>query len=69
MAAQQDVKDFEIRDGSSMRARSGGNISMPPELFEKLYLQPQVPVAGDIRQKFANPTPLYVLEICVQGLV
>lgn len=56
--AQQDNKDFEVHDSASLRARSGGNISMPPDVFEKLYLQPQSPVTGDLRSKFGNPTPL-----------
>jgi hypothetical protein len=28
------------------------------ELFEKLYLSPKVSVQGQLRQTFANPTPL-----------
>lgn len=61
---EHDSKDFNgsanVHDGASSRGvvRSAGNVSMPPELFEKLYLQPQTPVAGDLRSKFGNPTPL-----------
>ena len=31
------------------------------ELFEKLYLSPQTNVKGDLRSKFANPTPIGLL--------
>ena len=31
------------------------------ELFEKLYLSPQSNVKGDLRFKFANPTPIGLL--------
>lgn len=37
---------------------SAGAISISPELFEKLYLTPKVPHAGDAIKRFANPTPL-----------
>jgi hypothetical protein len=34
------------------------NISMSPELFEKLYLSPKVPSTSDNVGKYANATPL-----------
>lgn len=30
-----------------------------PELFEKLYLNPKTPVAGNLRSIIGNPTPMY----------
>jgi len=33
-------------------------MTISPELFEKLYLTPKVPHAGDYNKRFANPTPL-----------
>lgn len=54
-------EDQESRDTALERVRTAGTISMSPELFEKLYLQPQTPVSGDLRKTFGNPTPLYVL--------
>ncbi|KAI1290482.1 GPR1/FUN34/yaaH family-domain-containing protein [Xylaria venustula] len=33
-------------------------VSMPAELFEKLYLTPKAPHAGNNARAFANPTPL-----------
>jgi uncharacterized protein len=37
---------------------TAGSVLMTKELFEKLYLSPQTAVAGDLRKRFANPTPL-----------
>jgi hypothetical protein len=34
------------------------NISLSPELFEKLYLSPKVPHASENVAKYANATPL-----------
>lgn len=34
------------------------NISLSPELFEKLYLAPKVPHAADNVGRYANATPL-----------
>lgn len=41
------------------RIRTAGSISIPPELFEKLYLSPHDHyIKGDLRKTFGNPTPL-----------
>lgn len=37
-----------------------GTVVLTPELFEKLYLTPQTPVKGQLRNTFGNPTPLLV---------
>lgn len=37
---------------------NGTGITMPPEVFEKLYLSPHNKVKGSLRQTFANPTPM-----------
>jgi hypothetical protein len=36
--------------------------NMFQEMFEKLYLQPQNRVHSDLRQTFANPTPLWEIH-------
>ena len=36
-----------------------------PELFEKLYLNPKREVPGDLRKRFANPTPLGIMGFSV----
>ncbi|KAK3950524.1 hypothetical protein QBC32DRAFT_371880 [Pseudoneurospora amorphoporcata] len=38
--------------------RSTTGVTISPELFEKLYLTPQVPYVGDYNRRFANPTAL-----------
>jgi len=40
------------------KIRSAGLLTLSPEIFEKLYLQPQVPVKGELRSIVGNPTPL-----------
>ncbi|KAL8944367.1 MAG: hypothetical protein Q9211_000601 [Gyalolechia sp. 1 TL-2023] len=44
-------------DEALKHIRTANNISISPELFEKLYLTPQKAVKGDLRNTFANPTP------------
>lgn len=38
------------------------SVTISNEMFEKLYLNPQNKVKGDLRKTFANPTPLYVID-------
>ena len=40
------------------RLQTARSVSIPPELFEKLYLSPQNAVKGELRKTFANPTPV-----------
>ncbi|KAF2239374.1 hypothetical protein EV356DRAFT_502427 [Viridothelium virens] len=40
------------------KARTSGSITIDPALFERLYLNPEVRVKGQLRNTFANPTPL-----------
>ncbi|KAK4496990.1 hypothetical protein PRZ48_011439 [Zasmidium cellare] len=48
----------ESPDVALQRIRTAGSVSIPPELFEKLYLSPESKVKGDLRKTFANPTPI-----------
>ncbi|KAH6891482.1 GPR1/FUN34/yaaH family-domain-containing protein [Thelonectria olida] len=48
----------EHRDEVLDRIQTAASISIPPELFEQLYLSPQNQVKGQLRQTFGNPTPL-----------
>ena len=45
-------------DEALARLRTTNSVTMSPELFEKLYLQPMGNVKGDLRKTFGNPTPL-----------
>src|SRR5258708_7260186 len=55
----------ETRDMALHRFRSSNTVTMSPELFEKLYLQPMGSVKGDLRKTFGNPTPLGLIGFAV----
>lgn len=38
------------------RVRTASSVTIPPELFEQMFLSPENKVKGDLRQTFANPT-------------
>lgn len=50
----------ETEDSALRKIRTAGSISISPELFEKLYLSPKNPVAGDLRKILGNPTPIAI---------
>ena len=52
------IDSTESTDTALQKIRTAGSVSIPPELFEKLYLSPQNVVKGDLRKTFGNPTPL-----------
>ncbi|KAL2205720.1 GPR1/FUN34/YaaH-class plasma membrane protein [Sarocladium strictum] len=51
-------KPEEDRAAALNRLRSAASVSIDPELFEKLYLNPPNKVRGDLRKTFGNPTPI-----------
>lgn len=61
MAATDGVQHLDSNenpDTALHKIRTAGSISISPELFEKLYLSPQIAVKGQLRSTFGNPTPL-----------
>jgi len=51
--------DEDIGFGKPQLTQTVSNAyTISPELFEKLYLTPKVPHAGEAIKRFANPTPL-----------
>ncbi|KAI0198612.1 GPR1/FUN34/yaaH family-domain-containing protein [Astrocystis sublimbata] len=56
------VRNFDVEKGLH---RSETAVSMPPELFEKLYLTPKVPEITNRNPKFANPTALGFLGFVI----
>ena len=48
-------------DEALNKMRTANSVTITPELFEKMYLNPQNNVKGDLRQTFGNPTPLALL--------
>ena len=57
---QNGLYQEETHESALNRVKSAGLLTISPELFEKLYLQPQTSVKGDLRRVLGNPTPLYV---------
>ena len=44
--------------------KSANSYNISPEMFERIYLQPENQVKGELRKTFGNPTPLYVFHPC-----
>jgi hypothetical protein len=59
----QHAENGDISSASFERTKSRGSIMISLELFEKLYLNPKTPVAGNLRSIIGNPTPMY--DSCV----
>ncbi|KAK3678472.1 hypothetical protein LTR78_001769 [Recurvomyces mirabilis] len=55
----------EHYDGDLRKTDTAGSVVLTMEMFEKLYLSPANKVSGDLRQRFANPTPLPLLGFIV----
>jgi uncharacterized protein len=45
-------------DSKQELSRTVTQLTITPEMFEKLYLTPKTPHVGDNLKRFANPTPL-----------
>ncbi|KAI0158044.1 GPR1/FUN34/yaaH family-domain-containing protein [Hypoxylon sp. FL1284] len=58
MANNGTTNVVKLHDEEKGLHRTDTTVTMPPELFEKLYLTPKVPHRGDYNSRFANPTPL-----------
>ncbi|MCJ1419922.1 hypothetical protein MMC32_006278 [Xylographa parallela] len=54
-------------EAALQKMKTAQSVNLTPEMFEKLYLNPQTVVSGDLRKTFANPTPIaligYVLTL------
>lgn len=66
----RDVKDFDLERGESnhheqLRNALSQSVTLSPEQFENLYLNPKNQVAGDLRKTFANPTPIALMGFAV----
>ncbi|KUL88288.1 hypothetical protein ZTR_04945 [Talaromyces verruculosus] len=47
------------------RVHTNASVVIPNELFEKIYLNPRVPVKGELRKTFANPTPMGLMGFLI----
>jgi len=48
-------------DEALNKIKTANSLTISPELFEKIYLNPQNAVKGELRNTFGNPTPLALL--------
>lgn len=48
----------ETKMSTLHKMRTAGSVSISPELFEKLYLNPKTPATGNLRRMIGNPTPV-----------
>ena len=48
-----------------LRYELAKTVTLTPELYERLFISPKTPVAGDLRARFGNPTPIGVLGFSV----
>ena len=42
-------------------------LPIPRGTFEKLYLTPKMPIAGNLRRTFGNPTPISLMGFLVSA--
>ncbi|KAI9710723.1 MAG: hypothetical protein M1820_002556 [Bogoriella megaspora] len=63
----------ENSDGLNLSKTQTGAMTISPELFEKLFLSPKTPHAGDNIKRFANPTAMgfvgFVISVFTLGIV
>ncbi|CAG8893170.1 unnamed protein product [Penicillium egyptiacum] len=50
---------------SPMRTAESVILPIPRDTFEKLYLTPKMPIAGNLRRTFGNPTPISLMGFLV----
>ncbi|KUJ13126.1 uncharacterized protein LY89DRAFT_652580 [Mollisia scopiformis] len=55
------LSDDIERNDHGLSVQRTGSLSMDPVMFEKLFLSPQTPVHGQLRQMFGVPTPLALI--------
>jgi hypothetical protein len=58
MANESSLPMKDRLEETLQQVRTAESIFIPKDVFEKLYLNPERPVAGQLRQTFGNPTPL-----------
>lgn len=66
MAAPNHHDAVTDRDYGSEKANGlNQTLTLSPEAFERIYLNPKTPVAGNLRATLANPTPIALLGFSV----
>ncbi|KAM0801754.1 GPR1/FUN34/YaaH-class plasma membrane protein-like protein [Usnea florida] len=60
--SRHNVSEEDVASDEAInKIRTANSVTISPELFEKIYLNPQNAVKGELRNTFANPTPLALL--------
>lgn len=52
-------------DSEHLRNSLTQTVTLSPEQFERIYLGPKREIAGDLRKRFANPTPIAIMGFAV----
>ena len=58
-------KNSKEYDNEQLRNALTNTMTLPPELFEQIYLNPKTEVKGDLRKTFGNPTPLGIMGFAI----
>lgn len=56
--SEQACKNDERRDELLERVQTASAVTLPPHLFEQLYLGPKSYTDGKLRRIFGNPSPI-----------
>ena len=63
----------DSREETLRKMRTADSIALPMDVFEKLYLGPLQPAAGQLRKTFGNPSPIalvgFLLSATPNGMV
>ena len=57
----------DSREDTLRKIRTAESVMLPRDVFEKLYLSPEQPAAGDLRKKFGNPTPVALIGFLISA--
>lgn len=64
-ASHNDLKPTETNGSVNHLRQMMTNNTISDEQFERLFLSPRTNVTGDLRKRFANPTPLAIMGFSV----
>jgi len=58
-------QDAHYDSEEKLRYELAKTVTLTPELYERLFLNPKTRVSGDLRSRFGNPTPVGVLGFSI----
>jgi len=68
IANENRSQDSHFDNEEKLRYELAKTVTLTPELYERLFISPKTAVAGDLRSRFGNPTPIGVLGFSVAVL-